>query len=152
MFRGQYEHTMDTKGRVSLPARFRENLADLDITMHAPERLIITRTFHQCLVIYPYDRWLRFEEKIRQLPQFDPNIVRLKRVYIAGATECTLDRHGRLLVPQAMRESVALTERVIWVGQLDTIELWSVERWQDAMQDALTDPKALASAMAEFGL
>ena len=152
VFRGQYQHSIDAKGRVSLPAKFRENLAELDITAQASDRIILTRTFHQCLVAYPYDRWLRFEEKIRQLPQFDPNIIRLKRVYVAGAIECTLDGHGRLLVPQTMRDYAELEGQVMWVGQLDTIELWSSKRWQDAVDDALSDPKALAQAMAQFGL
>lgn len=152
VFRGQYQHSIDAKGRVSLPAKFRETLAELDITASANDRIILTQTFHQCLVAYPYDRWLRFEEKIRQLPQFDPNVIRLKRVYVAGAIECTLDGHGRLLVPQAMRDFASLEGQVVWVGQLDTIELWSSDRWQDATNNALQDPKALADAMAQFGL
>lgn len=152
MFRGQYEHTMDAKGRISLPARYREVLGDLDATGEAADRVILTRTFQKCLVLYPLDKWLNFEEKVRALPQFDPSVQQLKRVYIAGATECQLDSHGRLLIPQKMREFAQFERECVWVGQLDTVELWSQHRWDAAMDDALQDPKGLAEAMASLGL
>lgn len=152
MFRGQYEHTMDAKGRVSLPARFREVLAERNPTGDVSDRVILTRTFQKCLVLYPLDQWLNFEEKVQKLPQFDPHVQQLKRVYIAGATECSLDSHGRLLIPQPMREFAQLEREVVWVGQLDTMELWSGHRWQTVVEEALQDPKGLAEAMAELGL
>ncbi|MEZ4461157.1 MAG: division/cell wall cluster transcriptional repressor MraZ [bacterium] len=148
MFRGQFEHTMDGKGRCSLPARFRETLGELDPTGTNADRVILTRTFQKCLVLYPMDKWLNFEEKIQKLPQFDPRVQQLKRVYIAGAIECTIDGNGRLLVPQSMREFADLERDVVWVGQLDTMELWSASRWNSAVEDALQDPKGLAEAMA----
>ena len=149
MFRGQYEHTMDAKGRVSLPARFREVLADRDPTGEFSDRVILTRTFQKCLVLYPLDQWLDFEQKVRKLPQ---HVQQLKRVYVAGAIECSLDSHGRLLIPQSMREFAHLEREVVWIGQLDTMELWSSGRWQTVVEDALQDPKGLAEAMAELGL
>ena len=152
MFRGQYEHTMDGKGRISVPARFREVLAELDVTGENADRIILTRTFEQCLVVYPMDRWLDFEEKIRQLPQFNPHVQRLKRVYVAGAVEASIDSHGRLLVPQAMRDYAHLDRNCVWVGQLETVELWSQQSWQGAMDQALTNPQELTEAMAELGL
>ena len=152
MFRGQYEHTMDGKGRVSVPARFREVLAELDVTGENADRIILTRTFEQCLVVYPMDQWLNFEEKIRKLPQFNPHVQRLKRVYVAGAVEASIDSHGRLLVPQAMRDFAQLARNCVWVGQLDTIELWAQESWQGAVDAALQDPQELSKAMADLGL
>ena len=152
MFRGQFEHTMDAKGRVSLPARFREVLGELDATGESASKVILTRTFQKCLVLYPLDQWLNFEEKIRSLPQFDPRVQQLKRVYIAGAIECSLDSHGRILVPQSMREFADFDREVTWVGQLDTMELWSKGRWESAVEDALQDPHGLAEAMADLGL
>ncbi len=143
---------MDAKGRVSLPARFREVLSDLDATGESANKVILTRTFQKCLVLYPLDKWLNFEEKIRALPQFDPRVQQLKRVYIAGALECSIDSHGRLLVPQPMREFAGLEREATWVGQLDTMELWSTTRWSSAVEEALQDPKGLAEAMADLGL
>ena len=151
MFRGQYEHTLDAKGRVSLPARFREELEQRD-PESIGDRIILTRTFQKCLVVYPFDQWADFEQKIRQLPQFDPSVQRLKRVYIAGAVECSLDSHGRILVPQAMRNDVDFERELVWVGQLDTIELWAKDRWRSAVDEALQDPQGLAEAMANLGL
>ncbi|RDV39349.1 division/cell wall cluster transcriptional repressor MraZ [Bradymonadaceae bacterium TMQ3] len=152
MFRGQYEHTMDGKGRISVPARYREVLAANDPTGDHADRLILTRTFEQCLVVYPMDKWLAFEEKVRALPQFNPSVQQLKRVYIAGAVECSIDSHGRLLVPQAMRDFAQLDRECVWVGQLDTVELWSRAKWDGAVEDALEDPQALSAAMSELGL
>lgn len=150
MFRGQYDHTLDTKGRVSLPARFREVLSEE--SLDPADRVILTRTFQKCLVVYPFQQWTEFEERIRNLPQFDPAVQRLKRVYIAGAVECSLDKHGRILVPSTMRQYADLLRDVVWVGQLETIELWSQTRWQSAMDEALEDPKGLSQAMADLGL
>lgn len=150
MFRGQYDHTLDAKGRVSLPARFREVLSNGSDT--TPDRVILTRTFQKCLVLYPLEQWLDFEERIRNLPQFDPAVQRLKRVYIAGAVECSLDSHGRILVPNAMRTFAELERDVVWIGQLDTAELWAANRWQSAMEEAMEDPKGLAESMAELGI
>ena len=152
MFRGQYEHTMDGKGRISVPARFREVLAELDVTGENADRIILTRTFEQCLVVYPMDKWLNFEEKIRELPQFNPHVQRLKRVYVAGAVEASIDSHGRLLVPRAMRDYAELDRNCVWVGQLETLELWSQQSWQGAVDKALQDPKELSEAMADLGL
>jgi len=151
MFRGQYEHTMDSKGRVSLPARFREVLTELASSPENADRVILTRTFQKCLVLYPLEQWMNFEEKVRQLPQFDPRVQQLKRVYIAGAVECSLDSHGRVLIPQPMREFAGFERELNWVGQLDTMELWSKSRWESALDDAMQDPKGLAEAMANLG-
>lgn len=152
MFRGQYEHTLDGKGRISVPARFREVLAEHDDSGENADRIILTRTFEKCLVAYPMDRWLSFEEKIRELPQFDPNVQQLKRVYVAGAVEASIDSHGRLLVPSSMREYAELDRNCVWVGQLENFELWSERHWQGAVDEALGDPEDLNEAMADLGL
>lgn len=152
MFRGQFEHTMDAKGRISLPARFREVLTELSSSPENAERVILTRTFQKCLVLYPLEQWMNFEEKVRQLPQFDPRVQQLKRVYIAGAIECSLDSHGRVLVPQSMREFAGFDRELVWIGQLDTMELWSKGRWDAALDEAMQDPTGLAEAMATLGL
>lgn len=152
MFRGQFEHTMDAKGRISLPARFREVLTELSSSPENAERVILTRTFQKCLVLYPLEQWMNFEEKVRQLPQFDPRVQQLKRVYIAGAIECSLDSHGRVLVPQSMREFAGFDRELVWIGQLDTMELWSKDRWDAALDEAMQDPTGLAEAMATLGL
>lgn len=152
MFRGQYEHTMDGKGRISFPASFRDALEILESGGDSAGRIILTHTFDPCLVLYPLGRWLEFEAKIRQLPQFNPHVQALKRVYIAGAVEASLDATGRLLIPPAMRERAGLERDCVWAGQLDTIELWSRERWNKAMDTAMSQSDELQQAMGQLGL
>lgn len=152
MFRGQYEHTMDAKGRVSLPARYREVLAEMDVEGKNADRIILTRNFEKSLELYPLDKWLNFEEKVRSLPQFDPYVQRVLRVFIAGAVECSLDSHGRLLVPKSMREFASLEREVVWVGQLEKVQIWSKASWEGALDAALENTEELQQKVAEFGL
>lgn len=152
MFRGQYEHTMDAKGRVSLPARYREVLTEMDVEGRNAGRVILTRNFEKSLELYPLDKWLNFEEKVRSLPQFDPYVQRVLRVFVAGAVECTLDSHGRLLVPKSMREFASLERDIVWVGQLEKIQMWSKPSWDSAVDAALEDTDELRQKVAEFGL
>lgn len=129
MFRGHYEHTIDAKGRTSLPARFRHVLAAQD------GRLVITPALADlCLDIYPLAEWEAFEQKVAKLPKWDRDTVLLRRRYVSAAVECELDRHGRVLIPAALRDHGALTKEVLWAGVGTTIELWSRERWDAAQR------------------
>ena len=101
MFKGRYETTLDSKGRTSLPARFRHVLADGD-----HDRIVVTTALDPCLVVYPYSGWCEFEKKIAGLPSFDPNVIQLKRLYVAGASECPVDGHGRILLPPSLTPSM----------------------------------------------
>jgi MraZ protein len=131
MFRGRYEHSIDDKGRTSFPVKFREIL-----TAHYDDRLIVTSHFDTCLVAYPYAEWLAFEEKVRQKPKFDEAVKRLKRLVIGGAVECPIDKQGRLLLPQTLREHAQIKAEVVWVGQVDTIEIWAKELWDEEAKAA----------------
>lgn len=154
MFRGLYEHTLDAKGRLSLPAHFREVLtqrADAEIPEDG-ERLIITTGIDRCLVAYPAAEWRAFEAKLAGLSQFDPAVVQLKRIYVAGATECPIDKHGRLVIPPLLREYAELRQDTVWAGMVTTIEIWAKERWNDQVAVSRQDPKAIARALTELGL
>ncbi len=157
MFRGLHEHTIDAKGRLSLPQRFRDLLsrnsgqdnaddADSDTT------LIITTGIDKCLVVYPKAEWEAFEARLAALPQFDPAVVQVKRIYVAGATECPIDRHGRLLVPPMLREYAGLTRDVVFAGMVATIELWAKETWTEQSRLSRSDRQAVAQKLAELGL
>ena len=129
MFRGHYEHTIDAKGRTSLPARFRHVLAARG------ERLVITPALADpCLDVYPLAEWEGFEQKVAKLPKWDRDTVLLRRRYVSAAVECELDRHGRVLIPSVLREHAALTKEVLWAGIGTTIELWSRGRWDTAQR------------------
>jgi MraZ protein len=146
MFRGLHEHTIDAKGRTSLPARFREVLAAGD------EKLIITTGFDRCLVAYPVNEWQAFETKLASLSQFDPAVVQLKRLYVAAATECAIDKHGRLLIPPMLREYAGLKANLVWAGMVTTIEIWAKENWNEQQAASRSDPRAIVRALTELGL
>lgn len=150
MFRGRYEHALDSKGRTSLPSRFREVLA-----ADGQERLILTGGLEACVVAYPLAEWLAFEERLARLPQFDPHVAMLRRLYVSGAVECDIDRLGRLLIPNGLREHAELDREVIWAGMGRHIELWSKGQFEGLRAAALQDEvkrAALAERLAELGL
>ena len=150
MFRGRYEHAIDSKGRTSLPARYREVLSAA-----GESRLVLTTGLDPCVVAYPMSEWMAFEERLAALPQFDPSVAMLRRIYVSGAVECELDKLGRILIPQTLRQHADLRREATWAGMGKHVELWSKERF-DALRDAvLEDPDrkmAVATRLAELGL
>lgn len=125
MFSGRYEHTIDNKGRVSIPSRFREILS----SRYADDRLILTSYVLPCLIAYPVTEWQAIEEKIRGLPRFDPKVMQVKRVLVSGATECPIDKNGRILIPPVLRAFAGLEKEVVWAGMTDNVEIWSKKNW-----------------------
>ena len=150
MFRGRYEHAIDGKGRTSLPSRFREVLSALGDC-----NLVITTGLDPCLVAYPLQEWLAFEQRLADLPQFDESVAMLRRIYVSGAVECELDKLGRLLIPQTLRQHAGLTREALWAGMGRHVELWDKTRFGELNGAVLEDPKkrnAMARRLAELGL
>lgn len=146
MFRGRYPHTIDGKGRLSIPAKFREEL-----TARGTETLVLTEGDH-CIVAYPMDEWERFEEKLRQQPQLALEMRNFLRVAVASAKDCPVDRAGRTLVPPELREFAGLSKDVMIVGALNKFEIWNRERWNDHYQRARIAFDENARKLSEFGL
>lgn len=132
MFRGQFDHAIDEKGRTSLPSRFRDVLgAEGDL------RLVVTPSrLSPCLDVYPMKVWEELEAKLAPLSRFDPKVVAFRRRYISAAVECELDKQGRILIPPSLREHAGLVKDVVWAGMGQTAELWAKDRWIKAMSDA----------------
>lgn len=149
MFRGRYEHAIDAKGRLQLPAAVRRALKKRDV-----DELILTPHISSpCLVAYTPAEWGRFEQRIAALPQFEPSVMALRRLYVGGAMECALDKLGRIVVPPPLRTAAALEQKVFWVGAISTLEIWAVGQW-DAHVEAQRDkvgPEVLQK-LAELGL
>lgn len=122
MFMGEYNHTIDAKGRLIIPAKFRELLGT---------EFVLTRGLDGCLFIYPVDEWKAFEQKLRALPLTNKNARTFSRFFVAGAAMCELDRQGRVLVPQTLREFAGLEKDVVLAGNLDRIEVWSKDKWSE---------------------
>ena len=128
MFRGRYEHTIDPKGRLSIPARYREELVARSMTT-----LILAEGDH-CVWAFPLDEWQQFEQRLLQHPQLSPERRNVVRVMVASAKECPLDRAGRALVPPELRDFAGLKRDVMIAGALDHFEIWSRDRWTEHRQ------------------
>ena len=155
MFRGLYEHTIDAKGRTSFPAKLRDVLDALQRNVGdegEESRLIVTTGIDRCLVAYPPAQWSAFEARLAALSQFDPAVVQLKRIYVAGATECVLDRHGRLMIPPMLREYAGLGRDLVWAGMVTTIEIWAKEAWNEQAAASRGNRESIARALTELGL
>ncbi len=146
MFRGRYEHTIDGKGRLSIPSRFREILSE-----KYSETLILTN-FDRCLVAYPREEWDALERKVAQLSHVKREVKAFQRYFISGAAECPLDAQGRILIPPAHREDARLERDVVVVGVLKKIEIWSKERWSEVFSQYQKSFEEISDVLAELGI
>ncbi len=152
MFRGTFEHSIDAKGRTSLPAKFREVLANKYGGAEGQTLVVTPSPLDPCLRIYPMEEWSLVEETLAARGNFDPRINALLRLFVGGAHETPLDKLGRMLVAPTLREHGGLSKDVAFVGSLRFIEMWDTERlraWKKKQQEEVAD---LSSALAELGL
>ena len=141
MFIGEYEHSVDAKGRVIMPAKLREDIG---------EKFIVTKGLDGCLFAYSKTEWLNFEEKLKALPLNDKNARAFLRFFVSSANMCELDKQGRILVPAALREFAGLTKDVVLTGNLTRIEVWSKEKWIE--NSNYEDIDAIAEGMRDMGI
>ena len=144
MFRGSFEHTVDSKGRVSVPSRFRDIIAD-----RYDGRLVLAMDYDKCLTVYPLEEWEKLEDKIRNLPTMKKEVKDFMRFLLASATECELDKQGRVLIPPALREHAGIAKNVMLVGIIDKIEIWDAKAWE--ARNTQNGDK-INEALAELGL
>lgn len=146
MFRGRFFHTLDAKGRVSIPAKFRELL-----TEKYDDRLILTN-FDRCLVAYPYEEWRVLEEKVSSLSMVKKEVKSFQRFFISGAVECPIDKLGRILVPPSLRDYAKLEKNVIFAGMLQKFEIWSEDRWNEEIQRTEANFEGVSEVLAGLGM
>ncbi|PIR25684.1 MAG: division/cell wall cluster transcriptional repressor MraZ [Deltaproteobacteria bacterium CG_4_10_14_0_2_um_filter_43_8] len=146
MFRGRFRHTIDEKGRLSIPSKFREIL-----NTNYDERLIVTN-FDGCLWGYPVSEWQALEQKVSALPQFLEEVKALQRVFISAAVECPLDKSGRILLPPELRQYAGIEKELVIVGMTKRIELWSAEKWEEVFHKAQNTLEGLGLKLADLGL
>jgi MraZ protein len=145
MFRGINSATLDTKGRMALPARFRELMAGA-----CDGSLVVTiDTKDRCLLLYPLPLWNEVQEKLENLPNMNPRSRTLQRLLIGHATDLEPDGNGRLLLPQKLREYAQLDKKLVLVGQGRKIEIWSEPLWESRMEEWLSDQSVAELADAE---
>jgi MraZ protein len=127
MFRGRTDHTIDGKGRLSIPPKIRDVLLG-----KGDDRIMITNFVSdetRCLDVYPMDEWLRLEEQIRNKPKFDRKMVMFQNYYLGGACECALDKQGRILIPPLLRKYADLKRDVVLIGSSEKFRIWDQEAW-----------------------
>lgn len=141
MFMGEYNHTIDAKGRLIVPSKFREALGDT---------FVVTKGLDGCLFVYDNEEWQAFEEKLRSLPITNKEVRQFARFFLAGAAEVEVDKQGRILVPNILREFAQISKDVVLIGVASRIEIWSKERFEGIA--AFEDMDEIAEHMAELGL
>ena len=142
MFIGEYQHSLDDKGRVTVPSKYREQLG---------ESFVLTKGLDGCLFIYTQDEWRNFEQKLKNLPLTNMNARKFVRFFLSGAVECMTDKQGRILIPNTLRVYSKIEKDIVFIGMSNRIEVWSLENWQ-AYNDMDIDVEALASQMEELGI
>lgn len=125
MFRGATKVTLDAKGRLAVPARYRDRIRE-----RSQGRVVVTVDRDQCLLLYPTPDWEEIERKLMQLPSLQPQARRLQRLMVGHATDLELDGHGRLLLPPKLREFAGLARGAVLIGQGNRFELWDETRWK----------------------
>ena len=141
MFMGEYNHTVDAKGRLIVPSKFREQLGD---------EFVVTKGLDGCLFVYENTEWKALEEKLHALPLPNANARKFSRFFLAGATTCEVDKQGRILLPAVLREYAGIGKEAVLAGVLNRVEIWSKERWMDNSE--YEDVNQLAEHMSELGL
>jgi len=129
MFLGEYQHTMDEKGRLFIPARLREGLGN---------SFVLTRGLDRCLFGYSFEAWKNLEKRINEFPFTNSEVRIFVRFFFAGAAECSLDKQGRILIPQLLREYAVLEKDVCILGVSERIEIWSYENWLSYQKESIS--------------
>ena len=141
MFKGEYNHTIDEKGRLIIPAKFREELGN---------EFVVTRGLDGCLFGYNNSEWQVFEDKLRALPLTNKDARQFQRFMLAGAASVEIDKQGRILIDQTLREYAGLKKDVFVTGLIDRIEIWDKDAWEEG--SSYDDMDEIADKMAELGI
>lgn len=126
MFYGEYEHSLDKKGRIIIPSKFREAMKDNYI-----EKLYVTRGLDGCLFMFPEDEWKTQESKFKSIPFTRQEGRKFNRIYFSGAAEIDVDKQGRVLLPRYLKDYAHIEKHIMIIGVSNRIEIWSHEKWKD---------------------
>ncbi|MEG0873145.1 MAG: division/cell wall cluster transcriptional repressor MraZ [Clostridia bacterium] len=143
MLVGEYNHNLDVKGRVSVPAKFRDDLG---------ESFIVTKGLDNCLFAYSKIEWQTFEDKLKTLPMTNTNARNFVRFFFAGATECEIDKQGRINIPQNLRAYASLEKDVSIIGVATRVEIWDKEKWNNYTNPENMDVDEIANQMSNLGI
>lgn len=143
MFIGEHQHSLDEKGRIIIPSKFR---ADLGL------EFVMTKGLDNCLFVYPKSEWEILEEKLKTLPLTSKDARAFVRFFFSGASESTLDKQGRVLIPANLREHSRLDKEAVIIGVSTRIEIWSKDHWDNYIDEDNLSYESIAESMAELGI
>ena len=141
MLIGEYEHTLDAKGRISMPAKLRKDMG---------ETFVVTKGLDGCLFAFSLEEWRNFENKLKALPLSDKNARNFVRFFLAGATECEIDKQGRFLIPGNLRLAASLEKETIIIGVGTRLEIWDKATWISKDEEISADE--IADNMTMLGI
>lgn len=143
MFMGEYQHALDAKGRLIVPVKFRDSLGDT---------FVVTRGLDHCLFAYPMDEWQTVQAKLNTLPLTKADARAFVRFFFSGATECEVDKQGRIMLPSNLREYAEMDKEVVVVGVSTRVELWSTSRWEQYVDEASDAYETIAESIVDLGI
>lgn len=141
VFMGEFQHTVDEKGRMIVPAKFREALGT---------SFIVTRGLDQCLFVYPMQEWAVLEQKLKSLPLMKSDARAFTRFFFSGATECELDKQGRVNLPKNLIEHAKLDKDCVVIGVSNRVEIWSKSIWENYFQESEESFNEIAEKLVDF--
>lgn len=143
MFIGQYQGTIDEKGRISIPSKFRTQLK---------KNVVITRGLDNSLFLYGMDEWKKLAEKLATLPLATANTRAFSRLMLAGAMDCEVDKQGRIIMPGYLKEFSKIDKKIVFAGLYNRIEIWSEELWEAYKQQTEKESNAIAEQLGTLGV
>jgi MraZ protein len=143
MFIGEYFHTLDTKKRLAIPAKFRRDLG---------KKAVLTRGLDNCLYLYPLEEWKKLAEKLARLPITRSDSRAFVRLMLAGAMDVSLDRLGRILVPDYLKDYASLGKKAVIAGLYNRIEIWDENKWESYKKQTTKQVEDIAEKMNELGI
>lgn len=143
MFYGEFQHTVDPKGRVIVPSAFREELG---------EKFIMTKGLDECLFVYSMTEWINLEAKLKTLPLANKDARAFVRFFFSGASECEVDKQGRILIPQNLRSYAGLDKDIYIIGVSTRVEVWDKAKWESYNGDENLNPDSIAEKMSMLGI
>lgn len=142
MLIGEYYHSLDPKGRVTIPSKFREDLNEF----------VMTKGLDECLFLYPNSEWKKIENKLKELPMTNKAVRSFVRTFFSGACDCAIDKQGRVLIPQNLRDYANIKDSSVIVGLSNRAEIWSQENWEKYNSEEGLTYEELAEKMSELGI
>lgn len=143
MLLGEFTHSMDSKGRIAIPAKFRANLGD---------GAIITRGLDKCLFVFGMEEWRKLADELMDLPLSQKNSRAFARLMLAGAVDVKLDSQGRVLIPEYLREYADLEDKAVVAGLYNRMEIWDTDKWEEYKKQTEEDSEEIAERLSDLGI